>query len=137
MDPRELPFIISKPELKGLYQRLGPTPEAREQKLEQILVDFYVRMSYDIILDFFFTGKDVPAIARKQKEFLMRGFGAIPTYSGKAPADAHTELPPILEGMFNRRLQILEETLRSYSLNDEDIRNWISFENAFRGAVVK
>lgn len=136
MDPRELPLLLNKPELRELYQRLGSTPEAREQKLEAILQDFYKRMSTDIMLDFFFMGKDVPAIATKQKEFLLRAFGARPTYSGKAPADAHHSLPPIHEGMFNRRLQLLEETLRSYGLSAEDIRTWVSFENAFRDGIV-
>ena len=136
MDPRELPLLLNKPELRELYQRLGSMPEVREQKLELILQDFYRRMSTDIMLDFFFTGKDASAIALKQKEFLLRAFGARSTYSGKAPADAHHSLPPIREGMFNRRLQLLEETLRHHGLSAEDIRTWVSFENAFRDGIV-
>jgi truncated hemoglobin YjbI len=136
MDPRELPLLLNKPELRELYQRLGPTDSAREQKLEEILQDFYKRMASDMMIDFFFMGKDVSAIALRQKDFMLRAFGARATYTGKAPADAHHALPPIREGMFNRRLQLLEETLLSHGLSAEDMRTWVSFENAFRDGIV-
>jgi truncated hemoglobin YjbI len=136
MDPRDLPLLLNKPELRDLYERLGDSPAARELKLETILQDFYKRMASDVMLDFFFMGKDVSAIALKQKEFMLRAFGARGTYTGKAPADAHHALPPIREGMFNRRLQLLGETLHEQGLSDEDMRTWVSFENAFRDGIV-
>jgi hemoglobin len=125
------PLSLVKPELKALYERIGG-----EDALAKILSDFYARMSRDILIGYFFTGKDVDAIARMQKAFLMRAFGVVPSYSGKAPADAHTELPPILRGHFDRRLQILEETLRDHGLTAEDIRTWVGFENAFRDMII-
>ncbi|MGZ3687949.1 MAG: group I truncated hemoglobin [Bdellovibrionota bacterium] len=127
MDPR---LSVNKPELRALYSRLG------EAKLGEILRDFYNRMSRDILIGYFFDGRDTDAIADKQKQFLMRAMGAVPTYSGKAPADAHTELPKILAGHFDRRLRILEETLRAHGLSEEDIRTWVEFEEAFRKGIV-
>jgi truncated hemoglobin YjbI len=135
-DPRELPLLLSKPELRDLYVRLGATPEAREQRLADILKDFYRLMSTDLLIGFFFDNKDVDAIALTQKDFLMRAFGARATYKGKAPADAHTQLAPILEGHFNRRLQLLDQTLHKHGLSEEDIKNWLTFENAFRDGIV-
>lgn len=93
-------------------------------------------MAGDIIIGFFFDGKDLDKIADMQRSFLMRAMGATPSYSGLPPAKAHDKLAPILSGHFDRRLRILEETLAAHGLADEDIRTWISFESAFRDAIV-
>jgi len=116
--------------LKTVYEHVGG-----EEGLRKILIDFYHRMEKDVMIGFFFTGKDVEAIAVKQMSFLMRAMGATSSYSGKSPASAHSELPPIRRGMFDRRLRILEETLRDHNVSDEDMRSWIAFEEAFRDAV--
>ena len=121
--------LTLRPDLKAIYDHLG------EENLRKILIDFYQRMERDVMIGFFFTGKDVEAIALKQLSFLMRAMGATPSYSGKAPADAHGELPPIRRGMFDRRLRILEETLIDHNLSADDTRTWVAFENAFRDAV--
>lgn len=122
---------VSKPALKAIYEHIGG-----EAPLRTILRDFYQRMSGDILIGFFFQGKNTDLIADKQAEFLMRAMGATPTFSGKAPAQAHEELAPILKGHFDRRLRILEETLKAHGVSDEDIRNWVEFENAFRDGIV-
>lgn len=127
----EEPFVLGKPELKALYSRIGGEPA-----LESILQDFYSRMSRDVLIGYFFDGKDLSAIARRQKEFLMRAMGALPSYSGKPPAQAHEALAPILPGHFDRRLRILEETLRDHGVSDQDIRIWIAFESAFRDGII-
>lgn len=131
LDPRELPFQLNKPELKLLWQHLGS-----EARLEEILKDFYRRMSGDLLIGFFFQGKDTDEIARMQKLFLMRAMGATPSYTGKPPAQAHDKIPPILRGHFDRRLQILNRTLRDHGLSEQDIQTWITFENAFRDGIV-
>jgi truncated hemoglobin YjbI len=135
MSFRELP--VNSPALRGLYSRLGPTDEARQERVHAILHDFYREMSTDVLVGFFFANKDLNAIADKQAEFLLRAMGASPSYSGKPPARAHENLAPILSGHFDRRLKILEGVLTRHGLNDEDIRTWIGFENAFRDAIVK
>ncbi|MCM2277488.1 MAG: group 1 truncated hemoglobin [Oligoflexia bacterium] len=122
---------LARPELKALYSRLGG-----EAALQRILEDFYRKMAADPMIGFFFHGQDLERIARAQKTFLMRAMGATSSYSGKAPAQAHDALPPILPGHFDRRLRILEETLRAHGLAAEDIRIWINFENAFRDGIV-
>lgn len=123
---------LTKPALANLYRNIGG-----EAGLTRILRDFYERMSRDILIGFFFDGKDIHHIADQQRAFLMRAMGATPSYSGKAPAQAHDELPPILAGHFDRRLRILEETLRAHGVSDEDIRIWVAFESAFRDSIVK
>lgn len=128
MSFKEIP--IQKPELQKLYRELG------EARVRSIVLDFYARMEKDVMIGFFFTGRDIPSIAAKQTEFLLRAMGATPSYAGKAPADAHTALPPILTGHFDRRLKILEEALSAAGLTHEQVLVWIGFENAFRNAIV-
>ena len=128
---RELPIDLEA--FRNLYHSdLGGSPE----RLRLILDEFYERMSKDILLDFFFAGKDLKAISAKQAEFLLRVLGASPSYSGRPPAQAHLEMPPILSGHFDRRLKILEETLRKHGLPEEAIRAWLGFENAFRETII-
>jgi truncated hemoglobin YjbI len=131
MDPRDIPLSLNKPELKKLFEHLGS-----EKRLSEILTDFYRRMSEDLMIGFFFQGKNLDAIVEMQKSFLLRAMGAAPSYAGKPPSTAHEKLAPILSGHFDRRLQILETTLREQGLADEDMRTWITFENAFRDAIV-
>jgi truncated hemoglobin YjbI len=136
MDPRTLSLLLSKPELRDLFTSLGTTSETREKKLSEILQDFYAQMAKDTMIGFFFDGRDVAAIASKQKDFILKAFGATPTYAGKAPADAHHALPPILEGHFNRRLQLLHSTLLAHGLSEKQAQIWVEFENAFRDGIV-
>jgi truncated hemoglobin YjbI len=120
---------VSLPALKAIYAHVG------EAGLTAILDDFYLRLSRDLLVGFFFDGKDLGQIARTQKEFLMRAMGAVPHYSGKPPAQAHDAIAPILRGHFDRRLRLLEETLRDHGLDAQDIRTWVSFEEAFRAGI--
>ena len=123
---------LTKPALAQLYRNVGG-----EEALTRILREFYARMARDLMIGFFFAGFDTDQIADQQRAFLMRAMGATPSYAGKAPAQAHDKLPPILAGHFDRRLRILEETLRDHGVSAEDIRTWVSFESAFREQIVE
>jgi hemoglobin len=122
---------VSRPRLKALYQKIGG-----ETRLKEILADFYRRMSQDVLIGFFFTDKNLDEIISRQQQFLMYTMGAIPSYPGKSPTLAHLELPPILAGHFDRRLVILEQTLKGAGLSLKDIRTWINLEKSFRPAIV-
>ncbi len=131
---REIPTQL--PELRALYTQLGDSDLTREKKLREIVLDFYTRMQADLLVGFFFEGHDLQKIADKQSDFLLRAMGGSPSYTGKAPADAHHSIPPILSGHMDRRLKILETTLHDHRLTLAQIEAWIGFENAFRSAVV-
>lgn len=122
---------MARKKLKQLYANLGG-----EGRLQEILDDFYGRMSKDILIGYFFTGKDIHQIAEQQKKFLLQAMGASTTYSGKSPTQAHENLPPILSGHFDRRIVILSETLRDHHISESDAQIWINFEKAFRRAIV-
>ncbi len=89
------------------------------------------------MVGFFFDGKDLAHIAEQQLRFVLRAMDAVSSYAGKSPSAAHLELPPILAGHFDRRLRILEETLREHGLTEAEIQVWIGFEEAFRNVIVK
>lgn len=107
-----------------------------EKRLDSIIQDFYQKMEADLMVGFFFFGKDLKKIAALQTQFLRRATGLSREYVGRAPADAHVDLAPILPGFFDRRLRILEETLRQNGLKNHEIQTWINFEEAFRNAIV-
>ena len=110
--------------------------ESAKTRLHQILHRFYERMGADTMLGFFFAGKDLALIAENQARFLLRAMGVEPSYSGKAPATAHLALPPILSGHFDRRLRLLEETLKAEGLPSAFIQTWVQFEGLFRESIV-
>ncbi len=116
--------------LTALFTSIGG-----EAGLEKILARFYEKMSKDVLLGFFFDGRDVNAIALMQKSFLMRAWGVTQSYTGKSPAAAHSKLAPILKGHFDRRLVLLAETLREFHTNEVEIALWVNFEEKFRQAV--
>ena len=122
---------MSRKKLKQLFLHIGGEP-----RLQQILEDFYDRMSKDVLIGYFFTGKDTRQIARQQLGFLLQAMGASTTYAGKPPTQAHGNLPPILAGHFDRRIILLSETLRDHGLSDSDAKTWINFEKAFRKAII-
>jgi truncated hemoglobin YjbI len=122
---------LSKKQLQEIYSTLG------EDSLRVIVRDFYGRMEKDILIGFFFQGKDLDLISERQLSFLLRAMGATSSYSGKAPAQAHDALPPILAGHFDRRLRILEETLASHGVKSALISTWITFEESFRESIVE
>jgi len=124
--------VSSQKKLKALYTRIGG-----RSALAAILEDFYQRMAKDILIGFYFDKKDPLLIASKQLEFLLKAMGVEKTYLGKTPGKAHGDLPPILQGHFDRRLVLLEETLRDHHLTEEEIQTWIHFERSFSGVIVK
>jgi hemoglobin len=104
--------------------------------IERILRKFYKKMENDILVGFFFAGKDLEHIIQQQKSFILRAMGAIDEYRGKSPKKAHEDLPPILKGHFDRRMKLLRETLEEEGLSEKAVTAWTNFENQFRGALI-
>lgn len=129
--------IASRKKLRALFDSLGANASSCEGKLRQILVDFYEVMAGDLMIGFFFAGRDLVAIAEMQKSFLMKAMGVSESYTGRVPARAHENIAPILEGHFDRRLVLLAEVLRRHGLGEKDIRTWVAFENSFRDVIVQ
>lgn len=121
----------SREEMKNLVEAVGGISRLRE-----ILHFFYKVMSTDLMIGFFFDGKNLEHISLKQSEFMLMAAGLIEKFEGKGPSTAHVELAPILSGHFDRRLVLLEEVLNRYKLSKEQVHTWLSFEESFRKIVV-
>ncbi len=118
-------------ELKELVEAVGG-----KAGLLMLLEQFYSRMSNDLMIGFFFRDKDLTLIVSHQAEFILNSAGLPSNFTGKGPAQAHTLLPPILAGHFDRRLVILREVLREANVDQKWIDRWVAFEELFRGLVV-
>jgi truncated hemoglobin YjbI len=118
-------------QLRDLIESIGGEPG-----LQRILLAFYSRMERDPMIGFFFTGKPIAHISSKQGEFILLAAGLRTNFEGKGPATAHTGLPPILKGHFDRRLVLLREALLEEGLSAEQIQTWVRFEESFRSMVV-
>lgn len=113
------------------FDRLGG-----EGALRAILKDFYDRLFDDLLVGFFFQGKDKAQLIDHQYHFTARALGGPVTYSGKTIAAAHKPLP-ILAGHFDRRHLVLRQTLEDHRVA-EDIREvWLKLDLSFREVVVK
>lgn len=123
--------ILAKPFDPDFLARVGG-----EARLRLILEEFYSELAKDVLVGFFFDGKDVTQIAHKQEEFLLRAMGARPSYTGLPPARAHDKLAPILAGHFDRRIEILKQVLARFGLSPADQAAWIKFEMSFRKPIV-
>jgi truncated hemoglobin YjbI len=123
-------------QLQSIIRSLSSDIDSQTQRLNLILEDFYTRMHRDVMLGYFFEGRDLKHIAHQQGKFLLNAAGFIDKFEGKGPSTAHTSLPPILEGHFDRRLVILRETLQAHQLPTHIVELWISFEGTFRNIVV-
>jgi len=122
---------VSKAQLKSLLTKIDG-----EGKLKKVLRSFYQEMSQDVLVGFFFSGKDLDAIAHQQAQFLLFAAGLKSTYLGRTPTHAHLGLPPISKGQFDRRLEILKQVLEKHGFEPHDIQIWTHFEEAFRNTVV-
>jgi truncated hemoglobin YjbI len=121
----------TRAELARLIESIGG-----EVVLRRILSRFYEEISHDLLIGFFFDGRNLQEIASQQALFILFAAGLIQNYGGRRPGSAHSALPPILSGHFDRRLVLLREVLHREGLSPDQIDLWVRFEESFRGRVV-
>jgi hemoglobin len=104
--------------------------------LRAVIDDFYERIFADVMIGFLFAGKDRAQLAAREWEFTARLLGDDVAYTGRSMPDAHAR-SPILGGHFERRLQILKNTLRDHAVDPEVQRVWIDHTLSLRSQVTK
>jgi hemoglobin len=111
-----------------LYARLG------DDALRAVVVDFYDRVFDDVMIGFLFAGKDRQRLIELECQFTARFLGADVAYTGRPMREAHARAP-ILGGHFERRLQILRNTLRDHAVDAEVATAWIDHQLALRAQI--
>ena len=104
--------------------------------MRAILRDFYDRLFTDLIVGFFFQGKDKAELVERQLQFTARSLGVDIEYRGQSMPKAHATLPPILPGHFDRRHKLLADVLEAHEVPDDIRKAWLDYDKSFRRAVV-
>lgn len=111
-----------------LYDKIGP------EKLRAVIADFYDRVFADVMIGFLFIAKDRRRLIDKEVELTARFLGADVRYTGKPIRAAHAR-SPIMGGHFDRRLQILRETMTDHEVDPEVREAWLQHNLALRAQV--
>lgn len=112
----------------SLFEQIGG------DKLREVIADFYTRLFHDVMIGFLFIGKDRARLVQKEWEFTANLLGADVKYTGRPIRAAHAA-SPILGGHFERRLQILRETLADHDVAPEVQKRWLEHTLALRPQV--
>jgi len=113
----------------ALFERIGPAA------LRAVIADFYGRVFGDVMIGFMFQGKDRRHLIDREYELTAALLGAPGvTYTGRPMRVAHAQ-HTIFGGQFERRLQLLRETLRDHDVDAEVRKAWIDHQLALRGQV--
>ncbi len=115
----------------ALFDRIGA------DALRAALVDFYDRVFADVMIGFMFAGKDKARLVDKEYELIAALLGAPGvTYTGRPMRAAHAQ-HTIFGGQFERRLQILRETLRDHRVDADVERAWIDHALSLRSQITR
>lgn len=111
-----------------LFDKIG------EAKLRAVITDFYSRVFGDVMIGFMFEGKSRQHLIDREYEFTASFLGGDVKYTGRPMRTAHARTP-IFGGHFERRLQILRETLRDNAVDPDVQRVWIDHTLALRDQI--
>lgn len=116
---------------RSAFERLGGEPVLRA------IIDRLIDQVFDdIMIGFHFRAASRERVKEKEYEFAARHLGGPGRYTGRALREAH-EPHPILDGQFNRRLRILEETLDEFAVEPSVREAWLAHSRALRPLVIR
>ena len=113
-----------------LFERIGG------DRLRAVITDFYARVFDDVMIGFMFAGKDRERLIDKEWELVAALLGAGVKYTGRPMRAAHAQ-HTIFGGQFERRLQILRETLRDHAVDPDVQQAWIDHQLALRHQITR
>ena len=112
-----------------LFDELGG-----EEALRRIIDRFVDKVFDDPMIGFFFRNASRQRVKEKEYEFAARHLGANVPYTGRPLRDAHAA-HPIMGGQFNRRLQILKDTLAEMHVPDTVRAHFIDHTEKLRAQI--
>ena len=105
--------------------------------LRAVVADFYSRLVRDAMIGFMFQGKDHKRLIDKEYELVAALLGAPGvTYTGRPIRAAHNQLT-IFGGQFERRAQILRETLADHHVDPEVQTAWLDHVESLRSQITR
>lgn len=111
------------------FERLGG-----EAALQGHVAAYVDRFFQDLIIGFFFEGKDRDRIVRFETQLAASHLGGPQSYEGRPLGATHAALR-INAGHFRRRLAILRHVLAERGVPSEVIDHWITFERGLEAVV--
>ena len=116
---------------------MRPFDKIGETKLRAVLADFYDRVFADVMIGFMFQGKDKRHLVDREFEMAARMLGnSEVAYTGRPMRTAHGA-HTIFGGHFERRLQILRETMADHDVDPEVRQVWIDHTLALREQITR
>lgn len=107
-----------------------------EERLRAIIDSFVDRVIKDMMIGFFFRSTNIERLKQFEYEFALGHLGGQARYTGRPLPVAH-ERHHIFGGHFNRRLKILENTLRDFQAPEDVIREWLEHNERLRPLIVR
>lgn len=105
--------------------------------LRAVITDFYRQVFDDVMIGFMFQGKDRAHLIEREWELVAALLGAPGvTYKGRPMPAAHAQ-HTIFGGHFERRMQILRETLAAHHVDPAVQEVWLGHSLALRGQVTR
>lgn len=105
--------------------------------LRAVITDFYARIFGDMMIGFMFQGRDRAHLIEREWELVAALLGAPGvTYTGRPMRSAHAQ-HTIFGGHFERRLQILRETLADHAVDPAVREAWIDHTQALRAQITR
>ncbi len=114
-----------------LFEQIGG-----EAGLRRVVDAFVDRLFDDAMIGFMFRKTTRERVKSKEYEFAAGHLGGEVAYTGKPLREAHAP-HAIQGGQFNRRLQILKETLAEMHVPEPVARHWIAHTESLRGVVTQ
>jgi hemoglobin len=115
----------------ALFDRIGAVA------LRAVITDFYARIFPDVMIGFMFQGKDRRHLIDREYELTAALLGAPGvTYTGRPMRTAHAQ-HTIFGGQFERRLQILRETLADHHVDSDVQQAWIDHQLSLRSQITR
>ena len=113
---------------------MKPFDQIGADKLRAVIADFYDRIFADVMIGFLFQGKSKQTLIDREYEFTAGFLGADVKYTGRPMRTAHAQ-SPIFGGHFERRLQILRETMRDHAVPGDVQKAWLDHSYALRAQI--
>jgi truncated hemoglobin YjbI len=107
-----------------------------EESLRAIIDDFVDRVTGDMMIGFFFRAVDKDRLKLLERSFAEVHLGGRRVYEGRPLSVAHGP-HRIMGGQFNRRLKILEETLRDHGVDEDIIKLWLNHNEQLRSHITR